>query len=312
VNQVTKAATKREVGRRPVFFYRSAREGMQDFLSNVRDSDSRGVLLPGFIGWSPREGSGVYDPVQSLKMRAGFYGLREDLTLDTGQIADFARTGQFGVLVVIHYFGRAETQMAEVRQIADEYGLLLVEDLAHAFFTSKIGHSAGVHSDMNLYSLHKMFPMPVGGMVTYSSDSLVRQQQSTMPELAVEVMSFDWEVISQRRRQNYLGLINRLNALPEAGERFRLLWPELNERDVPQTLPILISGDERDHVYSSMNRNGYGMVSLYHTLVKEVKQSHPALHELSRHIINFPIHQDVVTEDLDGLVEAFRIALRES
>lgn len=312
MSQVTKVATRREIGRRPAFFYRSAREGMQDFLSNVRGSDSRGVLLPGFIGWSPREGSGVYDPVQSLEICAGFYGLREDLTLDLNQIADLARTGEYGVLVVIHYFGRAETQMAEVRQMADDYGLLLVEDLAHAFFTSMTGRSAGVHGDMNLYSLHKMFPMPIGGMVTYSSERLVHQQRSTMPELAVEVMSFDWEAISQRRRENFVGLINRLNAIPEAGDRFHLLWPELNESDVPQTLPVFISGDGRDNVYTSMNGRGYGMVSLYHTLIEEVRCSHPALQELSRHIINFPLHQDVVTQDLDGLVEAFRIALHES
>ena len=300
------------MARRPAFFYRSAREGMQDFLSNVRGSDSRGVLLPGFIGWSHKEGSGVYDPVQSLEMRAGFYGLREDLTLDLNQVADLARTGEYRILVVIHYFGRAETQMSEVRQMADEYGLLLVEDLAHAFFTSMIGRSAGLYGDINLYSLHKMFPMPIGGMVTYSSDSLVHGQQSTMPQLATEVMSFDWEAISQRRRDNFVGLVERLNAMSEVGDRFHLLWPELNEKDVPQTLPVLISGDDRDSVYMSMNKHGYGMVSLYHTLIKEVRFSYPALHQLSRHIINFPIHQDVMAKDLDDLVHAFRIALRGS
>lgn len=312
MSQVTKVATRRDVGRRPAFFYRSAREGMRDFLSNMQGLDSRGVLLPGFIGWSSKEGSGVYDPIQSLGISAGFYGLRADLTLDLNQIADLAKTREYGVLVVIHYFGRAETQMIEVRQIADEYGLLLVEDLAHAFFTSMTGHSAGRHGDVNLYSLHKMFPMPIGGMVTYSSGALVRQQRSTMPELAVEVMSFDWEAISQRRRENFVGLIKRLSALPEVGERFQLLWPELNLSDVPQTLPVVICGEGRDGIYTSMNRQGYGMVSLYHTLIQEVKHSHPELQHLSRHITNFPLHQDVAARDLDGLVDAFRIALRES
>jgi dTDP-4-amino-4,6-dideoxygalactose transaminase len=312
MNPVTKVATRTDVARRPAFFYSSAREGMQDFLNNVRGSDSRGALLPGFIGWSPKEGSGVFDPVRALGMRAGFYGLRENLTLDLNQIVDLARTGEYRVLVVIHYFGRAETQMAKVRQIADEYDLLVVEDLAHAFFTSMIGRSAGLYSDMNLYSLHKMFPMPIGGMVTYSGESLVHQQRSTVPELAVEVMSFDWETISRRRRENFTGLVNRLNAVPEAGERFHILWSKLNEYDVPQTLPVLISGDGRDNIYTSMNNRGYGMVSLYHTLIEEVRFSHPALQQLSRHIINFPLHQDVMTRDLDALVDAFRIALGES
>ena len=311
-NEITKVATRREMCSRPTFFYRSAREGMLDFLNNARGSDSRAVLLPGFIGWSPCDGSGVYDPVHSLGIGVGFYGLREDLTLDLNQIADLARTHQYGVLVVIHYFGRAETQMAEVRQIADECGLLLVEDLAHAFYTSMTGHSAGGYGDMNLYSLHKMFPIPIGGMCRYSSEALVRQQRSTMPELAAEIISYDWEVISERRRENFVNLIKRLSAIPEVGERFRLLWPKLNQRDVPQSLPVLISGDGRDSVHAAMNREGFGMVSLYHTLVKEVEYLHPDLQHLSRHIINFPVHQDIAEQDLDGLVDAFRVALRES
>lgn len=309
---VAKTATKRETDSQPALFYSSAREGMRDLLSNRRGRDPRGVLLPGFIGWSPREGSGVYDPVQSLQIPAGFYGLGEDLTLDLSQIAALAQTGKYGVLVVIHYFGRAEAQMAEVRQIADEYDLLLVEDLAHAFFTSMIGHSAGVYGDVNLYSLHKMFPMAVGGMVTYSTLSSLHKQRSTMPELVAEVLSYDWVAISQRRRRNFVQLIDRLSAIPEAGERFRLPWPKLNGTDVPQTLPVYISGDGRDHVYTAMNACGYGVVSLYHTLIEEVRSLHPELERLSRHIINSPCHQDVGNEDLDGLVDAFRKALGKS
>jgi len=311
MSQVAKRASLLETNRRPAFFYRSAREGMQDLLTRLRVTDSRGILLPAYIGWSAREGSGVFDPVQGVGMHAEFYGLHDDLSVDVEEITALARTGEFGVLVVIHYFGRALAQMAEIRRVCDSHGMLLVEDLAHAFFTSVVGRSAGVYGDVGVFSLHKMFPIPVGGMVTYAAGIPMRGATSTASELANSIIDYDWTAISERRRENFLGLSGRLSSLPECGDDFHLIWPELNRTDVPQTLPVYVSGEIRDAVYSTMNEQGFGMVSLYHTLIPEVRQDHPELVRLSRHIINFPCHQDVAESDLDELVASFRRALRQ-
>lgn len=307
---VTKLAEDREVGRRPTFFYRSAREGMRDFLVNTLSAESGGVLLPGFIGWSPREGSGVFDPVRSLDLDVRFYGLRDDLSADLDELTALVCTGRYKVLVIIHYFGRSVGEMSEIRQLADEWNVLVVEDLAHGFFTSLIGRGAGQHGDMNLYSLHKMFPVPIGGMASYSGGALVAKQHSTMPELALELVSYDWHQISSRRRQNFQSLARRLQQLPQCGDLFRLLWPELGTSDVPQTLPVFITGGGRDGIYASMNAEGLGMVSLYHTLIEEARAAHPRLETLSRHIINFPVHQDVREEGLERLVDGFEASVQ--
>lgn len=312
MSNVTKSATDTETSRRPAFFYRSAREGMTSLLDGTRLSDPRGVLLPGYIGWSPREGSGVFDPVKSLGLRAGFYALDDELSPDLGMVADLARTGEYGVLVVIHYFGRAVRQMTELRRIADEHSMLLVEDLAHAFFTSMTGRAAGNHGDACIYSLHKMFPMQTGGMVTFSNRMPATHATSTVPDLASEIMSYDWVDIAERRRSTFRGMSARLAGLPERGPRFKQLWPCLNDGDVPQSLPVYILGDNRDHVYESMNSQGFGMVSLYHTLIEEVRDDFLPLHDLSRHIINFPCHQDVREDALDGMIESFKRALWEA
>lgn len=308
---VTKLAVDKEIGRRPTFFYRSAREGMRDFLANTVKASSEGVLLPGFIGWSPKEGSGVFDPVRSLALDAGFYGLRDNFDVDLDELTTLVCTGKYRVLVIIHYFGRTLRQMSEIRQLADERGVLVVEDLAHGFFTSLTGHGAAQYGDMSLYSLHKMFPVPIGGMATYSGSSLVTAQHSTMPELALELMSYDWQQISARRRKNFQSLTQRLQQLPQCGDLFRLLWPELGEGDVPQTLPVFITDGGRDSIYASMNAQGLGMVSLYHTLIEEVRASHPRLETLSRHIINFPVHQDVREEDVERLAKVFGASVQQ-
>ncbi|HZL04263.1 MAG TPA: DegT/DnrJ/EryC1/StrS family aminotransferase, partial [Coriobacteriia bacterium] len=231
----------------------------------------------------------------------------DDLSVDLDEMAELAGTGEFGVLVVIHYFGRVQPQMDRIRELADRFGMILVEDLAHAFFGAWVTGGVGLRGDVLLYSLHKMFPLPEGGMVTYRDDAYVTGQRSTQPGLASTLLSFDWPLIAARRREVFDALTARLSSLPEHGDLFTLLWPSLNRTDVPQSVPVCITGRNRDQIYATMNRKGYGLVSLYHTLIAEA--THPSLLRLSQHITNFPCHQDVDLADLDGMVEAFRESL---
>lgn len=304
---VQKTAVETNTDHRPTLFYGSAREGMRDFLSHsLAAARDEGVLLPGFIGLSAREGSGVLDPVREVGARAGFYDLRDDLSVNLHDLRRALAERRYRVLVVIHYFGRGETQMPEIRTIANEYRLLLVEDLAHGFFTSHVSGGAGRHGEVALFSLHKMFPFSDGGMVQYARPELLTGQTSTRPELAQRLLEYDWGNIAKARRRVFLELTDRLIALPEHGREFELLWPELADTDVPQSLPVRVLGDARDDLYFGMNADGYGMVSLYHTLIEESRRRFPRLVALSRHIINFPIHQDVQVDDLDGMIASFR------
>ncbi|MDE8668152.1 DegT/DnrJ/EryC1/StrS family aminotransferase [Pseudarthrobacter sp. H3Y2-7] len=310
-HQIAKTAVDRENFFEPALFYQSAREGMRDFLTNVLPESHDGVLLPAFIGWSPNEGSGVFDPVGELGNHFGFYDLNPDLTADLEDLERNLSTGRYRVLVLIHYFGRTEPALSRVSELAQQYDVLLLEDLAHGFFSSVNGKDAGSFGQVRLFSLHKMFPLTQGGLITYSSQTLVKGQKSTMAELAVDIMSYNWDAIAAIRRANFAGLTERLKSLPEFGGKFQLLWPELGALDVPQTLPVRIFGDSRDNIYKCMNEDGLGMVSLYHTLIDHVRRDFDSMMDLSRHIINFPVHQDVRPESLDFLVSAFQARLND-
>ncbi|GAB3611838.1 aspartate aminotransferase family protein [Humibacter ginsengisoli] len=303
---VQKTALEVSTARRPTLFYESARAGMRDFLTNTLKSPDEGVLLPGYIGQSPREGSGVLDPVREVGVRRGFYDLRSDLTVNLDDLQRALAEQIYRVVVVIHYFGRSEPRIAEVRALADKYGALLVEDLAHGFFTAHVSGGAGKHGHVTLYSLHKMFPFADGGMVQYLCPELMTRQASSRPELAQRLLDYDWGGIAHTRRRVFLELTDRLASLPERGRDFELLWPSLAYNDVPQTLPVVVLGDGRDNIYFGMNADGYGVVSLYHTLIEECQGRFPELTTLSRHILNFPVHQDVQTGDLGGMIESFR------
>jgi dTDP-4-amino-4,6-dideoxygalactose transaminase len=306
---ITKTAVDPQTDLQPALFYASAREGMEDFLSAVLDNPQDGVLLPAFIGWSANEGSGVFDPVLNVGARAGFYGLHADLSVDVEALESMLETEKFRVLVVIHYFGRTDPRISELRELADRHGMLLVEDLAHGFYSSRGSSGAGSFGDMNLFSLHKMFPVSEGGMITYPRADLVTSQESTRPALAATILSYNWASIASARRHNFNATIELLRALPEHGTDFTLLWPELDGSDVPQTLPVRITGDNRDAIYRGMNEAGFGMVSLYHTLIAPVRNGFELENDLSRHIINFPVHQDVAAGALRALVASFQIYL---
>lgn len=309
---ITKTAVQPESYLTPTLFYRSAREGMQDFLSQptVLSDASAGVLLPAFIGWSPHEGSGVFDPVRTLGIRGGFYDLNADLTINPDALETALKAGAYRVLIIIHYYGRTELRMSEIQELAQQYDVILVEDLAHGFYSALLGGVAGTYGAVNLFSLHKMFPTPgaAGGMLTYRDRNFLCGQQETAPELARFILNYDWVGIAHIRRRHFIEITQRLKALPEYGTAFELLWPDLVQTDVPQTLPVRILQGNRDHIYQAMNADGYGMVSLYHTLIAEV-QKFSEMVALSKAITNFPVHQDMDAVYLEGLIASFRTAL---
>lgn len=315
MTHITKTAVNPQTHHLPTLFYRSAREGMQDFLAQptVLPDPEAGVLLPAFIGWSPREGSGVFDPVRSLQVRAGFYDLNPDLTVNLEMLEAKLRQG-YRVLVLIHYYGRTEPKLREIRELADRHGALLVEDLAHGFYSAYLGGISGGVGDINLYSLHKMFPTPdaQGGMIAYRNATLLTGQRETAPEMARFVLNYDWAAIGAQRRHHAEQILGALRDLPECGQDFELLWPELAPGDVPQTLPVRIRRGNRDHIYHAMNADGYGMVSLYHTLIEPVRDDFPEMVALSKSVINFPVHQDMGAEHVPGMMASFQRALRGS
>jgi dTDP-4-amino-4,6-dideoxygalactose transaminase len=306
---VQKGAIDRHHHRRPAYFYSSAREGFRDFLENIPQSDEAGVLLPSFIGWSPREGSGVFDPVSELGLRPTFYRLNRDLTVDVDDVARCLDARRYRAVVIIHYYGRTDPSSAALRDLALAHGVPIVEDLAHGFFSAMVGGVAGSFGQVALYSIHKMLPVARGGMAVYADESLIRNQTNTCPELASVLLSYDWHGITQTRRDNFLYATDLLKKLQSRAYGIELVWPELANNDVPQTLPVYVLSERRDRIYERMNSAGFGVVSLYHTLIPQVGQDFPMSSWAAKHILNLPVHQDVSRGLLGDLVKTLEDCL---
>ncbi|MDQ4069815.1 MAG: DegT/DnrJ/EryC1/StrS family aminotransferase, partial [Actinomycetota bacterium] len=116
--------------------------------------------------------------------------------------------------------------------------------------------------------------------------------------------SFDLVKIAERRRANAMTWWELIRDL--AGE-IDPLRTGLMEGEVPQTFPVLVRRRSRDQIYREMNRQGVGVVSLYHTLVDAIPADEfPESYSVAHQILNLPVHQDIYPEMLERAADMLR------
>lgn len=304
---ITKVAQDSGAHRRQAFAYPSARAAMRGFLDSVDMPAGQGVLLPAYVGWSPKEGSGVLDPVEEYGCPYDFYRMSDRLTVDVDHFRAKLASRRFAVVVLVHYFGRPDPALGALVRAAKAAGAIVVEDEAHAMLTDLVGGRCGRLGDASIFSLHKLLPLQGGGTLVVNS----RGPVDIGGEHETRLVDFDLATIAQRRRENLRRWSTML--LPLAGA-IDPLWSTWGPGNVPQTLPVLVRNVSRDKLYEDLNATGVGVVSLYHTLVSAIGDEFPASHQLERHILNLPVHQDVGPKAIDEaarlLAAAVGVSLR--
>ena len=67
---------------------------------------------------------------------------------------------------------------------------------------------------------------------------------------------------------------------------------------------MIIADRSRDALYFKLNEAGYGVVSLYHTLIAPIDaQAYPVSHWLARRVLNLPVHQDIQPHQLEAMID---------
>lgn len=289
-----------------VFYYRSARSAFSQILKSVPADTT--VLLPAYIGFSEQEGSGVFDPVISSGLPYSFYGMDRNLEIDLRSFQEQCRLHKNnGLVLLIHYFGYVDRQFQEAREIACAHGCRIVEDCAHAFFTALEDGLCG--EDCSIFSLHKMFPFSDGGMLLLrEGDQQFRPESFRSEAEAYPVLSYRLREIAARRKENAHTWEKCLKDCPE----ITVLRPEkLYPGQTPQTFPILLKEFDRNTFYFEMNRRGYGVVSLYHTMIAPIRDGDWADSKfVAAHITNLPVHQDVTPAQILEMYEVMKEILR--
>jgi len=287
-------------GSRSYRFFESAWMAFSHYLAAGAYSGSDTILLPAYIGWSPREGSGVFDPIAARAIHPVFYRMSGSLEIDVDHLRECIEQTSARALLIVHYFGYVDASYGRVLRLARDAGLEIIEDEAHAMLSDLIGGICGRESDVALYSLHKMLPVSAGG-------ALVSNRDGGDSAAAAQIWRHDLAAIAARRRANARWLASAIAGLEDEVVPLR---PVLREGEIPQTFPVCLKHADRNCVYREMNAAGFGVVSLYHTLIDAIeKRDFPASGLLASRILNLPVHQDVTVPDLECLVARLKQAL---
>lgn len=278
--------------------YDSGRSAFKNYLRSLDFKEGEKVLLPAYIGWSSNEGSGVFDPIKELNIPYEFYRLNSNLDVDLSDFKKVIKKSKIKVLLIIHYFGYVDNSYEEMVLIARKNGVCILEDEAHAMYTDLIGGVSGRLGDACLFSLHKMLPLNKGGMLVMN-DSDISVNRGVDNEIAYP-WEYDLKTISSVRLDNAECIIELLKQHED--DVVILRFPKNGE--VPQSLPVLIKYVSRDKLYTMMNELGFGVVSLYHTMIPQITSDiYPDSHFVSKRILNLPVHQDVKKEVLVEMIK---------
>ena len=296
---ISKIALNPSNYKRKLVMCNRARDGFSAYLHALDIAEDESVLLPAYIGWSAREGSGVFDPVQGLDINHAFYAMDECLNIDLTSLKRSFEENKVKLFVIIHYFGFVDPCYEEAIIMARNFGVKVLEDEAHSFFTNFVGGLTGRMGDASIFSLHKMFPVKGGGVLTLNDI----EQKITCEENDIEFpLAFDYGLIAQKRIKNTQLIVALLKG---HSDKITIMKPNLKSGEVPQTYPILINTVSRDQLYETMNTAGFGVVSLYHTMIDLITvEEYPKSHYVADKILNLPVHQDAEPDQIKELVDA--------
>ncbi len=162
------------------------------------------VLIPAYHCLS------MVAPVEWAGAKPVYYRVREDATADLEDIRSRVEPDTRAIMVT-HYFGFPQ-DIAPIRALCDEKGIVLLEDCAHALFGEHGGQPLGSYGDYTIASPMKIFPIYDGGLLTSNRRPLDRIPLSPLGWVfSLRAASILLERSLEYRR---LGFIGNLLAVP--------------------------------------------------------------------------------------------------
>ena len=278
------------------FYYNSARSAFFTLLKSLNLKQDEVILFPSYIGQSPVEGSGVFDPIRNLKLNYKFYKINQDLSVNFEDIKSITKTTKIKILFLIHYFGFPQKDVEIIADYCKRNNIILIEECAHSLLSTIKNEQTGSFGDFALFSIHKICSAQNGGFLQVNNNNFEFERFNIDKEDFVQYINSDMNAISFKRRKNYEYYLKKLKDT----ELFEIFYKELPSNTVPLNFPILIKNADRYEIYKKLIAQSVPCVSLWHTLIQEINQElYPVSKNISASILNLPVHQDITNEDID-------------
>ena len=313
MTSIAKAPTDQFAFIDKLYYSSACRVGFRHLIKNL-DFQGQKILLPGYIGISVNEGSGVFDPLAEYQIGVEFYKVKRDLSTDLEDFKARILGGNVRAALVIHYFGFLQSEIKTMLELCRENKVLLIEDCAHTLSSTHAGTRLGQFGDFGLFSLHKILPVTDGGILRINNPDYLKipaiDEKDKISQATLELFcSSRLDEIAAVRRRNYVLLASQLEDLDE----IEMMYPQLADGIVPQTFPILLKGRSREKVYFEMINRNVRVVALYYKLIDEInEQEHSISYDISQRILNLPIHQDLTEEDMRFTAKTLQAVLQDS
>lgn len=268
---------------RSVNVYPRARHGWLRLIVSLHRAGRIGrVLMPAYVGRSPIDGSGLWDPLTEAAVPVETYRTDRHALVDVQDLEQRLDRRRPALVLVIHYFGFVQPELRWISGRVSNSGGVLVEDCAHSLLSEVAYGSCGSSGEFAIYSFVKLLGRGPGAIAD-NTGSLERLRTTDLA--APAVVAEDWAGLSRLRRENYRALGELLEG------DVSLLHPELPDDVVPQSLPILAPPAARHAIYDSLNEQGFGITALWHTLAHPAESAQDAdARWLSERILNVPVH----------------------
>ena len=293
-------------------FTGSARDAMTHILQSSKASDSRGIILPSYIGFSKIEGSGVFDPVRTSAIDYDFYTVDRQLRPDLTALEAQLRSGHFQLVFLIHYFGVPQVDVEAFVALCRRYNVKVIEDCAHTLLGGMEGRRLGTFGDFAIFSVHKSTATIDGGFFYDHHGALdgfaLSEHLRISAETLTEFINTDIKAASRQRLRNYQAVQSWVRLIPQ----LRLMFDTIPDGAVPLNCPVIVDGGKREQLYFRLIESEIIPTALYYTLIPEItEQRFPEAHFVSANILNLPTHADIGDSDLPRYERALCEAVNE-
>lgn len=253
-------------------------------------------------------------------------------------------------IIYVDYAGQP-CDIKEIKEIAEEHELYLIEDAAHALGAEYAGRKVGGFADITMFSFHpvKHITTGEGGICVTNNEELTKKMKMLRNHGidrdaksrygSTAKWAYDMRYLSRNYRltdfQSALGIsqLKRIEEFiqrrQEIAKRYNELFKDIFEVEIPYVkpevrhvwhlYPILLTKQDRDEFFTEMRRRNIGVnvhyIPVYrHTYYSRFKinpRDYPVTEDVFHRVITLPMFPAMSDEDVLDVVEATRQSIRK-
>ena len=262
-----------------------------------------------------------------------FADVRDDQNIDPEAVRAAISPKTKGIMPV-HLTGRI-ADMPAIMALAEEHGLVVVEDAAQSFGSTQKGRHSGTFGDIGCFSAHPLKNLnaigDAGFAVTGNADLAAYIRQKRNHGLIDRDTASDWGVVSRMDTIQAAVLLSRLDRLDSVIKRRRtnielyrsllqtgpVFFPPCEDGQFNTFHTFVIQADDRNALQKHLGDNGVGTVMHYPIPLHLQPAARalgyktgdfPVTERQAARILSLPVHQFLSSPDIktvSGLINGF-------